>query len=168
MPWASSHRKIYTMPHSNPNRWHTCSIPMNILRFLCRATAYIVVGKEATGPSAGRAPAVASECGTREMAVYVDDMWRFPMGRYGRMKMSHMAAGTTEELLEMADCIDLSRRWLQDEGLWSEHFDISMSKRRLAVKNGAIEVTMRELVSTMRSSGKSSETRAGAKTSLFD
>lgn len=29
------------------------------------------------------------------MAVYVDDMWRVPLGRYGRMKMSHMMADTS-------------------------------------------------------------------------
>ena len=82
--------------------------------------------------------------------------------------MSHMAADTTEELLEMADRIDLPRRWLQNEGRRLEHFDISVSKRRLAVKNGAIEVTMRELVSTMRSSGEAIGVRTAAKTSLFD
>ena len=33
------------------------------------------------------------------MAVYVDDMYKYPLGQFGRMKMSHMVADTTEELL---------------------------------------------------------------------
>ena len=79
------------------------------------------------------------------MAVYVDDMYRYELGRFGRMKMSHLVADSTEELLAMADAVGLSRRWLQDSGEWSEHFDVSMSVRARAVAAGAVEVTMREL-----------------------
>ena len=79
------------------------------------------------------------------MTVYVDDM-RAP---FGRMVMCHMAADTTEELLEMADRIGVQRKWLQKAGQWDEHFDISLAKRALAVKNGAIEVTRKDLVKTM-------------------
>lgn len=78
------------------------------------------------------------------MTVYVDDMYLHPLGRFGRMKMSHLTADTTEELLAMADTIGVQRRWLQYPGEWKEHFDIAMSKRALAVKAGAVEVTMRE------------------------
>jgi hypothetical protein len=76
------------------------------------------------------------------MAVYVDDM----EAGFGRMIMCHMIADTTEELLEMADKIGVQRKWIQDRGMWSEHFDIAKSKRALAVQHGAKEVTMRELV----------------------
>ena len=79
------------------------------------------------------------------MTVYVDDMYRYPMGRYGRMKMSHMMADTTEELLEMADTIGVDRCWIQEPGTPGEHFDIAMSKRALAVDAGAVEVTLRQL-----------------------
>lgn len=79
------------------------------------------------------------------MAVYVDDM-RAP---YGRMKMCHMAADTTEELLEMADKIGVARKWIQKRGTKYEHFDIALSKRAIAVRCGAIEVTRRELVKGM-------------------
>ena len=64
--------------------------------------------------------------------------------------MSHMAADTREELLEMADRIGLARKWLQGEGEWSEHFDISLSKRRLAIKHGAVEATTRKMIRIMR------------------
>ena len=76
------------------------------------------------------------------MSVFVDDM-RAP---YGLMLMCHMGADTTEELLEMADKIGLPRKWLQCAGTWREHFDIALSKRTLAVKFGALEVTQREFV----------------------
>lgn len=45
------------------------------------------------------------------MTVYVDDMYRTEMGRYGRMKMSHMIADTEAELHAMAARIGLARRW---------------------------------------------------------
>lgn len=85
------------------------------------------------------------------MAVYVDDMWRVPMGRFGRMKMSHMVADTEEELHGMAERLGL-RKWFQNAASGA-HYDISMSKRGEAVKFGAVEITMRELA-LMRRAGK--------------
>lgn len=80
------------------------------------------------------------------MAVYVDGM-QAPLGR---MKMCHMMADTTEELLAMADRIGVARKWIQKPGTSYEHFDIAMSKRRLAVAAGALEVTRRDLGLIMR------------------
>lgn len=79
------------------------------------------------------------------MAVYVDDMYKSPLGQYGRMKMSHMIADTKEELLDMADKIGVQRKWIQYEGTPREHFDIAMGKRALAIANGAKEVSWRDL-----------------------
>lgn len=73
--------------------------------------------------------------------VYVDNM----EAKFGRMVMCHMVADTTEELLAMADKIGVHRKWIQDAGTWSEHFDISLTKRKLAVAAGAKEITMMEL-----------------------
>jgi hypothetical protein len=75
------------------------------------------------------------------MPVYVDDM----RADYGRMKMCHMIADTKEELLAMAGRIGLSMRWLQKEGTSHEHFDVCLSRRKLAVSAGAIEITQKEL-----------------------
>lgn len=75
------------------------------------------------------------------MTVYVDDM----KAAYGRMKMCHMVADTTDELLAMADRIGVDRKWLQKAGTPYEHFDIALSKRALAVKAGAVECTMRDV-----------------------
>ena len=76
--------------------------------------------------------------------VYVDDMYNSPMGQYGRMKMSHMIADTTEELVGMADRIGVSRKWIQYPGTAREHFDICLSKRKKAVEFGAKEIGWRE------------------------
>ncbi|MCA2014411.1 DUF4031 domain-containing protein [Cereibacter sphaeroides] len=75
------------------------------------------------------------------MSVYVDHA-RHP---FGRMKMCHMMADTTDELLAMADKIGVNRKWLQKPGTDYEHFGIAMSKRAMAVAAGAKEVTSREL-----------------------
>jgi len=74
------------------------------------------------------------------MPVYVDDMYKSPMGQYGRMKMSHMIADTEEELHAMARRIGVARRWYQ-----GDHYDIALSKRAIAVAAGAVEIGMREL-----------------------
>lgn len=78
------------------------------------------------------------------MTVYVDDMHRWPMGRFGRMKMSHMIADTRAELLAMAEAIGVSARWIQHPGEHGEHFDIALSRRALAIERGAIEITTRQ------------------------
>jgi len=85
------------------------------------------------------------------MTVYVDDMYRYPMGRFGRMKMSHMQADTTEELLDVADRIGVDRRHLQYPGTRKEHFDVCQIKRALAIEAGAIPLTMKELARRFRS-----------------
>ncbi len=74
------------------------------------------------------------------MTVYVDDMYRYPMGRFRRMKMSHMIADTEAELHSMADRIGVARRWYQ-----GDHYDICLSLRSRAIALGAVEVTLRQL-----------------------
>lgn len=63
------------------------------------------------------------------------------------MKMSHMVADTTEELLTMADKIGVAQRWIQKKGQGRdrEHFDVAMSARAKAVAAGAQELTMRDM-----------------------
>lgn len=75
------------------------------------------------------------------MTVYVDDM-RAP---YRRMIMCHMIADTRAELDNMAAKIGVSIRWRQSSGNHGEHYDICLSKRALAVRYGAIEISTREL-----------------------
>lgn len=73
--------------------------------------------------------------------VYVDDM----KAKFQNMVMCHMIADTKEELLDMVDRIGVNRKWIQNEGEYLEHFDVSLSKRKLAVGFGAKEITWREL-----------------------
>jgi hypothetical protein len=72
--------------------------------------------------------------------VYVDNM----KAKFGRMIMCHMMADTQEELLEMADKIGVARKWIQKYNTPYEHFDISLTKKKLAVKEGALEITWRQ------------------------
>ena len=80
------------------------------------------------------------------MSVYVDEA-SIP---YGRMKMSHLMADTTEELRAMAKQLGLERH-IQKEGEPSEHLDVSLSKRAEAIRLGAVPVGYRELVGLIRS-----------------
>lgn len=66
------------------------------------------------------------------MTVYVDDM----RANFGRMIMCHMFADTEEELHAMAASIGIERRWYQ-----GNHYDIALSKRALALANGAYPVS---------------------------
>lgn len=82
------------------------------------------------------------------MTVYVDDMYKYRMGQYGRMKMSHMVAdGGEQELIRFATRIGMDVRHIQHrgQGRGRVHFDISKSMRSKAVKEGAEEITLREL-----------------------
>lgn len=79
------------------------------------------------------------------MTVYVDDMYKYPLGQFGRMKMSHMISDDEAELHAMAGRIGVARRWYQ-----GDHYDISISMRRLAVEAGAVEISMRQLASMVR------------------
>lgn len=71
----------------------------------------------------------------------MDDM----QAPFMNMVMCHMVADTTEELFYMADRIGVRRKWVQDYGTHREHFDICLTKRAIAVRLGAKEITMREL-----------------------
>jgi hypothetical protein len=76
------------------------------------------------------------------MPVYIDNM----NAPYGRMKMCHMIADTHEELMAMVKKIGVQKKWIQQEGLYSEHFDISLAKKKMAIQCGAIEVDQKQLV----------------------
>lgn len=83
------------------------------------------------------------------MTVYVDNM----QAGYGRMKMCHCWADTREEVFTMMSRIGVQHKWFQRpdyvggigmNASW-EHFDIAMSKRKLAIQNGAVETDMRTM-----------------------
>lgn len=77
--------------------------------------------------------------------VYVDDMYKYPVGNFRGMKMSHMIADSHDELVDMAKRIGVKVKWIQHEGKYNEHFDICLSMRAKAVKFGAKEITWKQL-----------------------
>lgn len=60
--------------------------------------------------------------------------------------MCHMIADSHVELCAMAQRIGVAQRWIQHEGTYQEHFDLSLSRRDRAIAAGAVPITTRELV----------------------
>lgn len=69
------------------------------------------------------------------MTVYVDDM----KATFRHMVMCHMIATTEQELHAMADRIGVARKWHQ-----GDHYDIALSKQKLAIGYGAVPITWRQ------------------------
>lgn len=81
------------------------------------------------------------------MAVYVDG----ERNGFGRMVMCHMLADTPNELHAMADAIGMKRQWYQSPAKASfPHYDLSLSRRKLAVANGAKEISRQECGAFMK------------------
>ena len=74
------------------------------------------------------------------MAVYVDNF----NCEFKGMIMCHMVADTTDELIEMVEKIGVSKKHIQYPNTPNEHFDICLSKKKLALKLGAKEINFRE------------------------
>jgi hypothetical protein len=71
------------------------------------------------------------------VSVYVDG----ERNQLGRMVMCHMFADSLAELHQMAEAIGMDRNWFQP--LSFPHYDVSLSRRAVAVREGAIEVDRR-------------------------
>ena len=77
------------------------------------------------------------------MTVYVDFLFRVPLrgGRWCHM----MTDGNLTELHVLARSIGVKFTWFQDHPV-HPHYDLAASKRVLAVRAGAVEVSGSELV----------------------
>ncbi len=73
------------------------------------------------------------------MAVYVDNMYRYAIGQFRGMQMSHLIADTAEELHAFALRIGMRRGSYQ-----GDHYDIPLRHRCEAIASGAIVVTYRQ------------------------
>jgi hypothetical protein len=73
------------------------------------------------------------------MAVYVDDMYLYAIGRFRGMRMSHLIADTADELHVFALRIGMKREWYQ-----GDHYDIPLPRRHDALAAGATAVTYRQ------------------------
>jgi len=80
---------------------------------------------------------------------------------YRGMKMCHLLSDQFSrqghnELLSMVDRIGVKRKWIQNEGTYLEHFDICLTKRKLAIRCGAREIEYgRELAVILEKKRKS-------------
>lgn len=74
------------------------------------------------------------------MTVYVD---RLPAKGWGKWNSgAHMLGSDIDELHAMASQIGLKRAWFQDKS--HQHYDLTASKRALAVEAGAVEIGIGE------------------------
>lgn len=76
------------------------------------------------------------------MSVYVDPLMpTSPSQTWHWTHSCHMSADTEEELHEMARKIGLRREWFQNHHIAAlRHYDLTTSKRVLAIQNGAQEI----------------------------
>lgn len=86
------------------------------------------------------------------MSVYVDPLMDHGWILQGGRKLScHMFADTEEELHGFAESIGLRRAWFQGEDHKElGHYDLTLSKRRDAIRAGAVQVSRREAVNLWR------------------
>jgi hypothetical protein len=77
------------------------------------------------------------------MAVYVNKL----KTRFGSLTLCHLIADTEAELHAMAASIGIERRWFQADHI--PHYDISVKKRDLALKRGAIAIDRQKLAELM-------------------
>lgn len=70
--------------------------------------------------------------------IYVDNYYL--ICSYGGMRMSHLFSHREDELHEFAHRLGLRRSWFH-----RDHYDISFSKRELALQLGARPITYRQM-----------------------
>lgn len=77
------------------------------------------------------------------MSIYVDPLIDYGW-KYG--PSCHLTADTVEELHVFAISIGMKKSWFQiSKGRDIPHYDLTGSKRRLAVLKGAIELSRKEM-----------------------
>lgn len=85
------------------------------------------------------------------MTVYVDELVDYgamvaaPARRHGTV-WCHMMADDERELAAFARLLGLRDAWIQHAGTNRVHFDLTPSKRALAIRHGARELMTRELI----------------------
>jgi len=83
------------------------------------------------------------------MSVYVDEMMTCIRNRNWPYKeCCHLIADTRRELHVFAQSIGLKRTWFQNKTM--PHYDLTKSKRRLAIRRGAIEIDLQQFATMLR------------------
>lgn len=76
------------------------------------------------------------------MTVYMDQLKPQGMKLYGKhVESCHLMADSVQELQEFARRIFLKDNWLQARHGQTPHYDITRSKRLLALEAGAVDAT---------------------------
>ena len=84
------------------------------------------------------------------MAVYVDELLQWPKSpKWPYGQSCHMYADTVEELHEFAATLGLKRSWFQQHEVMP-HYDLTKTKRALAVRRGAVEHSRGDVVEVIR------------------
>ncbi len=79
------------------------------------------------------------------MSVYVDDMMPcVPNKNWRYTQACHMIADSDDDLHAMAAKIGLRREWFQTASIL-RHYDLTASKRELAIRFGAIPIDRHEV-----------------------
>ncbi len=73
------------------------------------------------------------------MTVYIDDMYRYAVGEFRGMRMSHMIADSDAELHAIAVRIGMKPEWFQ-----GDHYDVPLTRRELAIEAGAVPISYRQ------------------------
>lgn len=89
------------------------------------------------------------------MSVYVDPLFSCLKNKnWKHNEACHLIGDTEKELHKFAkDKLGLKREWFHKHPRLS-HYDLYKSTRAKAVKNGAIEITRRQIVTIMRSNNE--------------
>ncbi len=86
------------------------------------------------------------------MTVYVDDLFtavpRTPRGQYLGDQWCHLMADSDEELHTFAARIGMKREWAQLDARrpWLNHYDLTPTRRTLAIEQGAQELGLEQIV----------------------
>lgn len=93
------------------------------------------------------------------MTVYVDELVEYPL-RYVRgaervKYWCHMWADDVDDLHAMAAKIGMRRDWFQDKHPMMLHYDLSQTRRKLAIANGAVEMSFIQWLRNKRQSEES-------------
>jgi hypothetical protein len=88
------------------------------------------------------------------MTIYVDDLQRYsPSLKY--KAWCHMwTDGDIEELHRFAESIGLRRGWFQNHPVL-QHYDITPTKRSLAIQGGAVPQSMQQLADFIKNRRRS-------------
>lgn len=95
------------------------------------------------------------------MAVYVDELQVWPNAWGPFLEgLCHLAADTLDELHAFASRLGMKHEWFQPGRGRHPHYDLVKSRRDLAVKLGAQEVSGRDLIGVRRRDAQSSQARS--------